>query len=160
FHDEGSMDMQLSSWLAEIEVLYQKELFDNCISLIKKAKAVAVKYDKLLFALRITEWEMRITDRTNNFGQVEALKNNLISNAKQALEKYNEIIELRNIYIESKAFFYASGTARDLRAIHNFESLMNQPLLSREMKSFPAEISRLTVKSQHAQFRRNNEEIY
>lgn len=60
FHHNQSIEMSLNSSLSQIEILFQKGLYDACGKLIAKSLASAQEHEKYAYALQISEWEKRL----------------------------------------------------------------------------------------------------
>ena len=50
--------------LLEIEILFQKELYDLCLHKLKKAKGIAFKYENHALLLEVLSWERRLINTT------------------------------------------------------------------------------------------------
>lgn len=59
FHEQHSYNIQLHNVLCEIEVLYNKRLFDWCLKLIHQYKPVAENGEYLPQWLQLIEWQQR-----------------------------------------------------------------------------------------------------
>src|SRR5690348_11454343 len=66
FHGDFSCDIKLSNYLVEIELLFKKGLTDDCLNTIKKAKALAAKYEKFPKLLELITWEEKVASNNND----------------------------------------------------------------------------------------------
>lgn len=66
-----SINMQLNNILINIEILFEKTLYKQCIKLLKKAKKLAFENDKDLFHLEIYEWEKKLKIITQNYPNIK-----------------------------------------------------------------------------------------
>lgn len=60
FHAQSSINIILYGYLSNISILYNKELYLECESLIKKAKKEASKHEKWAILLLLNEWKRNI----------------------------------------------------------------------------------------------------
>ena len=65
FYTDNSADAILQELLRNIELLYNKALYKECIKNINKAKSIAYNYEKYYFLLDIINWEKRIIEDGN-----------------------------------------------------------------------------------------------
>ena len=56
FHDGKSVNSQLSALLLEVELLYQKALYDQCAKLIKKGLKLAVTFERHPYEMLFLGW--------------------------------------------------------------------------------------------------------
>ncbi|MCC6690338.1 MAG: hypothetical protein IT235_02285 [Bacteroidia bacterium] len=64
FHSDNTSNAKILSHLSEIEILFAKRLFSQCVLLIKKTKNLALYYDKPLLLAEALTWEEKILDIT------------------------------------------------------------------------------------------------
>lgn len=60
YYSESSVDSKLLNLLKDIELLFEKELYDLCHHKILKAEALAVKYEKLSLLTEIFFWKRKL----------------------------------------------------------------------------------------------------
>ena len=61
YHSKLSKDAELKELLREVEILYKKELIDNCLDTLGRAEKMAIQYQKLPVLLEIISWKRRLT---------------------------------------------------------------------------------------------------
>ena len=64
FHSGKSVDNTLYKYLSEIEILYQKSLYNQCYKILKKAKKLALSNEKLELLQIIVKWETKLAEST------------------------------------------------------------------------------------------------
>ena len=52
----NSVNIQLNNLLTDIELLFRRELFDQCLFFIKKAEKLASEYEKFTYTNIILDW--------------------------------------------------------------------------------------------------------
>jgi len=60
FHEGKSADSLLCEWLKQVELLYIKSLFPQCMKLIGRAKKLALRHEKFTRLLDLLEWEKMV----------------------------------------------------------------------------------------------------
>ncbi|MFQ5630207.1 MAG: hypothetical protein ACE5I1_15670, partial [bacterium] len=87
FHAHTSKDAELKELLRDIEILFKKELFDQCKYAIEKAKALASMYEKHLDLAEIHTWERKLVLAISRAGGGKDALNTIIQNEKSALDR-------------------------------------------------------------------------
>jgi len=90
FHSGGSKRAQLYDWLREVEILYKKELYDQCGDIIKRARGIAEQYEKLTELLEVLSWERRLIVAQKGFKAIDQI-NGIIAYESQVIEKLNNV---------------------------------------------------------------------
>ena len=72
FHAGISKDAELKDILRNIEILYNKELFDHCQTQLLVAERLALKYELLSGQLEVNNWKRKL-EQTRNPGNYPAL---------------------------------------------------------------------------------------
>lgn len=90
---------ELLHLLLEIEILFQKELYDLCMDKIKKAKKIALTYESFHLLLEILGWEKRLFNAIHaNSAQVKIKE--AMTLEKCALEKLNNLDQYNRLLYE------------------------------------------------------------
>lgn len=67
YHSSNSVDMTLHGYLGEIELLYNRKLFDHCHKLIKTANKLALANERHLIQLQLLKWESLLMKEKGRF---------------------------------------------------------------------------------------------
>ncbi len=115
FHAGVSKDAELKDILRNIEILYNKELFGLCESQLKRAEAMASKFELLPGLLQVENWKRRLvqTRHPDNYsdlttvleGQEKTLKK-IVNNHRYwrlAIEFSANMFQGQNISIKNKS---------------------------------------------------------
>jgi len=118
YHSNKSVSSKLINLLNDIEILFEKELYDLAIYRIKKAEELALKYEKLPYLLEILSWERKLYRTKGDFLKRE--QNELLKRENITIQK----IDVLNNYWEliSKIYDYQN----------NSKPFKNNPLLKSE----------------------------
>lgn len=89
YHSKFSKDAELKDCLRNIEILYAKELFDQCHYEIQKAEGIATEYERSTSLLEILNWKKRLMLSKKGLER-EALLG-LIDEEKRAVKQLNTL---------------------------------------------------------------------
>ncbi len=131
FTEGKTKHSELLHLLLEIEILFQKELYDLCQTKIKKGKAIAVKYESFNLLLEFLRWEKRVINSLPKSGDRQAVK--------EIVRKEGDILEkLHNLHRYSH--FVEELMSSDLLDLKKMEFYRDHKLLesTSETKSFAA----------------------
>ena len=81
-----SPEAKIKDALRNVEVLYNKALYNQCVTMLEKAKNLAITYEKHLLMFEILDWEIKINLRE--------------ADLKTMGEKLEELYEEENMYFE------------------------------------------------------------
>ncbi|MTI22908.1 hypothetical protein E1176_17885 [Fulvivirga sp. RKSG066] len=105
FYASSSYRHQLHELLLDIEILYKKELYDQCYDAVKRARKVAEKYEKFTELLEVLSWERRLLIAQKGSVKAAIYVNQIIRYEAEVLEKLsniNQYVHLAyNIFDES-----------------------------------------------------------
>lgn len=71
FHSSRTNSMQVKEWLHQVEILFDKGLYDQCLHLTKKARQAAEKYDLFALLMEISLWERKVL---GEFDEISLIK--------------------------------------------------------------------------------------
>lgn len=155
YDEQTSVDYQLKHLLMGVRSLHRRWLFDDCKYLLKRAKKIALKYERFSVILEILDWEKQLAYASVD---VDYLDNNL---ALLQEEEQHCLARMANIK-SYQALFYRlylmvqKNTVRSQAGKLEVETLAKHPLLSEEDQclSFRARILFHRIHSiLHYQFR-------
>lgn len=75
FHVQHSQDAALKDTLRNVEILFNKELYFNCETELKKAEKIAIRYELLTGYHEVLSWKRKLAQnrKTHNFKELQAL---------------------------------------------------------------------------------------
>ncbi|MEM7107697.1 MAG: hypothetical protein AAF519_05675 [Bacteroidota bacterium] len=131
FTEGKTRHSELLHLLLEIEILFQKELYDLCQTKIKKGKAIAINYESFNLLLEFLHWEKRVINSLPKSSNRQAVG--------EVVRKEREVLALLNNLHEYHAFVEELMTS-DLLDLKKMEHYRNHHLLksTSEAKSFAA----------------------
>lgn len=91
FHSKLSKEAELKDLLRDIEILFHKELYDQCHQLIAKAYDMANEYEKLPTLLDINTWKRRLHLALSSSVNRRPQLNTLLEENADYLQKLNHL---------------------------------------------------------------------
>lgn len=128
YHSGKSSSLKVKEWLHQIEILYAKGLYRQCLQLIKKARSLAEKYDLYALVLEITKWECKAL---GNSGQLEAM-NRTLNSARKDLNLQSNLYDFQDLYYQMLLLRREIGIARNNETINRLNLFMQREDLKRE----------------------------
>ncbi len=90
YSSKSSVNIQLTGLLTDIEILHDRELYDLCLVKIRKAKALAKKFEKFALLMEIYSWERRLLIAKRNHASLPDLSRD----ERDAIDKLGELSQL------------------------------------------------------------------
>jgi len=131
YHSQNSTTSQLTDLLKDIEILYQKGLYEQCQGLIRKGISLAHKSDKFLFKPLFIFWE-RALNQTHYYSFDENTIEQSWKDVKDALEQgigYNDYWKVSSLCFLYYQKYSLSG---DKLSKKKLELMQQNPLLEKE----------------------------
>jgi hypothetical protein len=120
FHASLSIDAELKDSLRDIEILFKRELFDQCRYTIAKAEEVARAYEKHAALLEIYDWKRKLALQRLGGGKSRDEVNEVIAQERDSLKKLQTVNEYWDLTVNQ---FKSRGDS------NNQKKLLNHPLL-------------------------------
>lgn len=71
FHAGRTNSMMVKEWLHQVEILFDKGLYDQCLHLTTKARQAAEKYDLFALLMEISLWERRVLGEFDEISKIK-----------------------------------------------------------------------------------------
>lgn len=130
-----SINIKLNNLLSEIEILYSRELFDQCLFLTEKAANIAKEYEKHNYSSIILNWKQKIFLQTKNVVSDKYLFDELFSDKAKSNSSSNIENEYWNLTIsqfdnfskppKEKAKFFKTPLLRNFENAKTLRSKIN-----------------------------------
>lgn len=91
--NNANIDFNLSSLVNQSDILFKKNLYDQCRKLIKKTKELSRKYEKPLYFLAATEMEVKLMRKESFVGITESKIDLLYKEIMESIKKYQGVID-------------------------------------------------------------------
>ncbi|MFT7543762.1 MAG: hypothetical protein ACI8YO_000527 [Gammaproteobacteria bacterium] len=126
FHSEKSIEKQVKDKIQNIELLYEKGLFDQCSKIIKSAKKIALSNDLHHTFLQISKWEKKIAVQFN-YENVDLKVIDEICDADTAsLEKIKSYHVIWDVKSKVLLKLYGKGKARSEEDILHYIDIIKK----------------------------------
>jgi hypothetical protein len=129
FHAERSVDARIGRSLHQVQILYDKALYDDAARMLHSATRMARQHDRHHAQLAALEWEQRLAEQ-DNYGQVDLAEVERIGRTGAAVRE--DMAEVDGLWeIKSRLFLtlYRKGQVRNERMRRSVEKVLEDPLL-------------------------------
>jgi len=96
YNERSSMDIELYNLVSDAQILMEKELFDSALKRLKKAKKLAIRYEKSLVFVEIVNLEMDIQTYIGGKETKEKYEE-LFGHASDTLQNYMQNLKLKKL---------------------------------------------------------------
>jgi hypothetical protein len=131
YNTQKNIDFKITELLQSVDILFTKGLYKQSQKLLKKAKKIALHYNKTHHLIRIYEWE-------HNFALMEYPLKKIIKTGKKFLkeksvliEDINNIFEYEKTYYNIMPYLFSDGKKSPENAVFAAR-LYEQPILQTE----------------------------
>ncbi|MEE9431464.1 MAG: hypothetical protein V3V16_10510 [Melioribacteraceae bacterium] len=87
YHSKNSIDTKLNNYLLDVEILYKRELFEQCLVVVKIAENLANEYEKFTLLVEILNWKRKVFLAQGKFNNEEVSLEKIILKQETILEK-------------------------------------------------------------------------
>lgn len=143
FHEGKNIDSRLHQMLESVAILFDKNLFDQCHEILKKAYELAKTYEKYNFQIAVNQWYHILLRKERNTPVLQEYTSRHHQEQQWLLEKLENRESL--MILESEIFCLKEGYSyiRNEQEKAVFDKVMAHPLLERPEKAlgFEAKLS-------------------
>lgn len=129
FHAENSVDMRLYRLLHQVELLYDRALYEDALKMLLSVRRLAVQHERTHALVAANEWERKLVECRNYAGMNEADLDQAGTSDDRLLEQLGQLNTLWNLKSRLFLQLYRDGHARDARAQAALNKLLEHPLL-------------------------------
>ncbi len=119
YYGEQTISSILKQEIKNIEILYARALYKECVKFLIRAKRLAKEYEKFYYLFELIEWEKKLIEESYEFGNFDANLNELIIEETQVIEQLRNLAEYQILYSRIN-YIFRSGVFtknREERAI-------------------------------------------
>ncbi|MFN8775487.1 MAG: tetratricopeptide repeat protein [Flavobacteriales bacterium] len=129
YYGDTSISSILKQEIKNIEILYNRALFDECNKFLIRAKKLAVQYEKFYYLFELINWEKTLLEEAFEDGQFTKDLDLLIREEQEVIDKLRNLAAYHVLYSKINYVFRSGGYARteENRAI--VEEIVNHPLI-------------------------------
>ena len=128
YYGETSVSSMLKQEIKNIEILYNKALFEECTKFLDRAKKLAIRYEKFYYLYELINWEKTLLEESFENGLFRDL-DKLIEEEKEVLEKLRNLAEYHVLYSKINYVFRSGGYARTEENKRIVDEIVNHPLI-------------------------------
>jgi tetratricopeptide (TPR) repeat protein len=128
YYSETSIASSLKQEIKNVEILYNKGLFDECTKFIERAKKIAIRYEKFYYLFELISWEKTLLEESFENGQFGDL-DNLIGQEKDVLDKLQNLTAYHVLYSKINFVFRSGGYSRTEENTHIINEIVDHPLI-------------------------------
>ena len=125
YHSEASIGLRVKECLLQVDILYERGLYDQALAILKRAKELAKPYDLYPLLLEISQWERKILmQKKANSLIVESL-----DEAAGYLAHLDNMQGYLRLYYRMLGLFQRIPLARREEEQQEWEAFMQHPFL-------------------------------
>lgn len=129
YYGDTSVSSILKQEIKNIEILYNKALFDECNKFLIRAKKMAIKYEKFYYLFELINWEKSLLEEAFEDGQFTKDLDTLIREEQDVIEKLRNLAAYHVLYSKINYVFRSGGYARTAENRAIIEEIVNHPLI-------------------------------
>ncbi|MEL6695672.1 MAG: hypothetical protein AAFP89_05495 [Bacteroidota bacterium] len=128
FHASKTNSLKVKETLHQIEILYEKGLYPQCLALIQKGQKIADQYDLYPVYLELSNWERKVLIQQSRTDEVKAA----LSSAADRLALLDNVNAFMQLYYRMYALRQEIPKARNPEDREQFDDLIAHPFLEDE----------------------------
>jgi hypothetical protein len=126
-----NISLQLKDMLKDVEILYQKGLYQQCSRLLTRARKIAKQYEKHIHLLELCQYEHLLTSLSLDPHHRKKLIENGYKEVTEALAAYTQLSDYRNKILIMTDYMHSEGrrvknNTDKKRLIQSLEPIINK----------------------------------
>ncbi|MBK8340707.1 MAG: hypothetical protein IPK99_12255 [Flavobacteriales bacterium] len=130
YHAESSVDARLRRQMHEVEILFQRALYEDADKLLHGAVKLAEQYERPHILVEAQQWKRKLIERSNYAGTTQADLDGERAESGRLRELFAEIDALWALKSDMLLTLYQRGPARSPEHLQELTKLMGQPVAS------------------------------
>lgn len=135
YNDEKSTESVLSNMKEQYTILYQKTLFEQSETILKRAKKLAEDEDKFTKLIDIYKDQKNFDYRKIADNDFEEFIDKNLEEELLVIEKQKNIAEYNSLYLKISSIFKRTGVVRNKKDAKLFEKIIKHPLMKDESRA-------------------------
>jgi hypothetical protein len=128
YYSETSVASSLKQEIKNIEILYNKGLFQECMKFLERAKKIAVQYEKFYYWFELIAWEKTLLEESFENGRFGDL-DSLIREEQDVLNKLQNLTAYHVLYSKINYVFRSGGYSRSEEDTQIINEIAEHPLI-------------------------------
>ena len=133
YDEKSSIDYKLKNMLLGVRTLFKRSHFEDCKSILKKTKKIAIEYEDFNTLIEILNWEKKIAYTKTDIAFLDKELDRISDHEKETLYKLNNISAYRSIFFKILVSL-RKDVSRSEKQKTALSKLMNDPLMENEEK--------------------------
>jgi hypothetical protein len=125
YYSETSIASSLKQEIKNVEILYNKGLFDECTKFIERAKKTAIRYEKFYYLFELISWEKTLLEEAFENGRFVDL-DGLIREEQEVLDKLQNLTAYHVLYSKINYVFRSGGYSRTEENTHIINEIVEK----------------------------------
>lgn len=113
FYADHSVKSQLRQEIKNVELLYKKALYKECAKFVKRAKKIAIEFEKFYYLFELISWEKKLMEEKFEEGYFKQNLDELIEEETEVIEKLRNLAEYHILYSKINYVFRSGGFTRN-----------------------------------------------
>ena len=113
FYSEQNVSAQLKQEIKNVEILHKKALYKECAKFVKRAKRIAMQYEKFYYWYELISWERKLLEEAYEEGIFSQDINLLIAEETEVIKKLRNLAEYQILYSRINLIFKSGGFSRN-----------------------------------------------
>ena len=128
YYSETSIASSLKQEIKNVEILYNKGLFDECTKFIERSKKLALRYEKFYYLFELISWEKTLLEESFENGRFIDL-DGLIREEQDVLDKLQNLTAYHVLYSKINYVFRSGGYSRTEENTQIINEIVEHPLI-------------------------------
>lgn len=129
YYSETSIASSLKQEIKNIEILYNKGLFEECNKFLERSKKTAIRYEKFYYLFELISWEKTLLEESFENGEFGDL-NALIREEQEVLNKLQNLTAYHVLYSKINFVFRSGGYSRTEENTAIIDEIVEHPLIT------------------------------
>lgn len=126
YHSGSTIDIELKEMLIDLDFLYQKGLYKQCLKLHSRAEKLAVEADKKNRLLEILEWKAKLQQAANTGSESGQFHDSIFKEESSVLDKIRLSLELKSEVMEAFTLIRKKGFARSEKDLERIKQVIQK----------------------------------
>lgn len=124
YNHASVLDIQIREMIDYAQILFNRSLYDQCATVLKKAKKQTYKIGNLELQLEILKWEKNVLTQTVGSDNQKRV-NRIIAEVQDTNNRINNINSFTNLSVKLNSLYYKIGYIRSHRDYEKIVKLFN-----------------------------------
>ena len=129
YSQSSILDIEIREMIDHAQILFNRSLYDQCATVLKKAKKQASKVDNLELQLEILKWEKNVLTQTLGPGN-QVRVNRIIEEVQDTNNRINNINTFTNLSVKLNSLYFKIGFIRNQSDYEKIVNMFNISLPS------------------------------